>query len=86
MPPIAQEVKGTPNARGISLRSSLAVCGSTVWASSPKYAPKASATRRVGSSSLTTGGKEAVRSNSGSRGARDASHSAPTIRSIASRT
>ena len=69
--------------RGMSRKSSLAVCWSHAMARSPKCAPKAAATRLVVPGSLSVSGKLSSVSKSGSRGDPAAWHSPRTIRWMA---
>ena len=70
----------------MSLKSSLADCGPTGSARSPKKSANAAATRSVVAASFPVSGNRSNSSNSGSAGEPEAWHSARTIRSMAPRT
>ena len=79
-----QYVYGAPAAAGMRPKSSLTVCFGMSSAFWPKWAVNAAATRSVTAVSLSSSGKLATVSNSGSRGDPEAWHSPRTIRLIAS--
>ena len=70
----------------MSEKSSLAVCSGSSWAAFLKYSLNAPATFAVASVSLSVSGNRSNSSNSAGFGEPEASHSALTMRRIASRT